>query len=82
MHQSRYARVPADEQTTDPQIDALRAAGCATILREQGSAEEMGVPATPPGSMGWSYRDAQAQGLHHAADRVIAGLGVAGQRLV
>jgi hypothetical protein len=73
-----YARVPADEQTTDP----LKAAGCATILREQGSAEEMGVPATPPGSMGWSYRDAQAQGLHHAADRVIAGMGVAGQRLV
>jgi DNA invertase Pin-like site-specific DNA recombinase len=31
-----YARVSTDEQTTDPQIDALKAAGCRTILREHG----------------------------------------------
>lgn len=32
-----YARVSTDEQTTDPQINALRAAGCAVIHREHGS---------------------------------------------
>ncbi|PNQ95018.1 DNA invertase (plasmid) [Azospirillum argentinense] len=32
-----YARVSTDEQTTDPQIDALKAAGCSTIHREHGS---------------------------------------------
>ena len=30
-----YARVSTDEQGTDPQLDELRAAGCATILEEQ-----------------------------------------------
>ena len=29
-----YARVSTDEQGTDPQLDELRAAGCATILEE------------------------------------------------
>ena len=32
-----YARVSTDEQTTDPQLDALRAAGCTTIHREHAS---------------------------------------------
>ncbi|MBF0561230.1 MAG: recombinase family protein [Alphaproteobacteria bacterium] len=32
-----YARVSTDEQTTDPQIDALKAAGCKVIHREQAS---------------------------------------------
>lgn len=32
-----YARVSTDEQTTDPQIDALKSAGCATIHREHAS---------------------------------------------
>jgi DNA invertase Pin-like site-specific DNA recombinase len=32
-----YARVSTDEQTTDPQIDALKAAGCTVIHREQAS---------------------------------------------
>jgi DNA invertase Pin-like site-specific DNA recombinase len=27
-----YARVSTDEQTTDPQIDALKAAGCQRVL--------------------------------------------------
>jgi DNA invertase Pin-like site-specific DNA recombinase len=39
-----YARVSTDEQTTDPQIDALRAAGCQTILREHGSGGDRARP--------------------------------------
>lgn len=39
-----YARVSTDEQTTDPQIDTLKAAGCALILREHASG---GVRARP-----------------------------------
>ena len=32
-----YARVSTDEQGTDPQLDELRAAGCATIREEHAS---------------------------------------------
>lgn len=39
-----YARVSTDEQTNDPQIDALHAAGCATILREHGSGGDRARP--------------------------------------
>jgi DNA invertase Pin-like site-specific DNA recombinase len=39
-----YARVSTDEQTTDPQIDALKAAGCQTILREHGSGGDRARP--------------------------------------
>src|SRR3954470_14379703 len=39
-----YARVSTDEQTTDPQIDALKAAGCATIHREHGSGGDRARP--------------------------------------
>jgi DNA invertase Pin-like site-specific DNA recombinase len=39
-----YARVSTDEQTTDPQIDALKAAGCAVILREHGSGGDRARP--------------------------------------
>lgn len=39
-----YARVSTDEQTTDPQIDALTAAGCATIHREHGSGGDRARP--------------------------------------
>ena len=31
-----YARVSTEEQGTDPQLDELRAAGCATLLIEDG----------------------------------------------
>jgi DNA invertase Pin-like site-specific DNA recombinase len=39
-----YARVSTDEQTTDPQIDALKAAGCAIIQREHGSGGDRARP--------------------------------------
>ena len=39
-----YARVSTDEQTTDPQIDALKAAGCQNILREHGSGGDRARP--------------------------------------
>ncbi len=39
-----YARVSTDEQTTDPQIDALKAAGCTIIHREQGSGGDRNRP--------------------------------------
>jgi DNA invertase Pin-like site-specific DNA recombinase len=39
-----YARVSTDEQTTDPQIDALKAAGCAAIHREHGSGGDRARP--------------------------------------
>ncbi|HYE01268.1 MAG TPA: recombinase family protein, partial [Alphaproteobacteria bacterium] len=39
-----YARVSTDEQTTDPQIDALRAAGCKTIHREHASGADRARP--------------------------------------
>ncbi|MCW2240627.1 recombinase family protein [Azospirillum canadense] len=39
-----YARVSTDEQTTDPQIDALKTAGCATILREHASGSDRSRP--------------------------------------
>lgn len=32
-----YARVSTDEQTTSPQVDELRAAGCSLIVQERGS---------------------------------------------
>ena len=39
-----YARVSTDEQTTDPQIDALKAAGCSIILRESASGASRARP--------------------------------------
>ena len=39
-----YARVSAEEQGTDPQLDELRAAGCATILEEHASGADRGRP--------------------------------------
>ena len=39
-----YARVSTDEQTTDPQLDALRTAGCATIHREHASGSDRSRP--------------------------------------
>jgi len=39
-----YARVSTDEQGTDPQLDELRAAGCATILEEYASGTDRGRP--------------------------------------
>lgn len=40
-----YARVSTDEQTTDPQIDELKAAGCAEIVKEHGSGADRSRPA-------------------------------------
>ena len=39
-----YARVSTDDQGTDPQLDELRAAGCATILEEHASGADRGRP--------------------------------------
>jgi hypothetical protein len=39
-----YARVSTDEQGTDPQLDELRAAGCATIFEEHGSGTDRSGP--------------------------------------
>jgi len=39
-----YARVSTDEQGTDPQLDELRAAGCATILEEHASGADRSRP--------------------------------------
>ncbi len=39
-----YARVSTEEQGTDPQLDELRAAGCATILEEHASGADRGRP--------------------------------------
>lgn len=39
-----YARVSTDEQGTDPQLDELRAAGCALILEEHASGADRSRP--------------------------------------
>lgn len=39
-----YARVSTDEQTTDPQIDALKRVGCSAIFREQASGASRARP--------------------------------------
>ena len=39
-----YARVSTDEQTTDPQIDALRGHGCETIYQEHRSGKNTDRP--------------------------------------
>src|SRR6476661_8582296 len=39
-----YARVSTEEQGTDPQLDELRAAGCATILEEHASGADRTRP--------------------------------------
>src|SRR6202790_3471777 len=39
-----YARVSTEEQGTDPQLDELRAAGCATVLEEHASGTDRSRP--------------------------------------
>ena len=39
-----YARVSTDQQGTDPQLDELRSAGCATIREEHASGADRGRP--------------------------------------
>jgi hypothetical protein len=39
-----YARVSTEEQGTDPQLDELRAAGCATVLEEHASGSDRSRP--------------------------------------
>src|SRR6202790_869200 len=39
-----YGRVSTEEQGTDPQLDELRAAGCATVLEEHASGADRGRP--------------------------------------
>jgi DNA invertase Pin-like site-specific DNA recombinase len=39
-----YARVSTEEQGTDPQLDELRAAGCATIHEEHASGADRSRP--------------------------------------
>jgi DNA invertase Pin-like site-specific DNA recombinase len=39
-----YARVSTEEQTTDPQIDALRGHRCATIYQEHRSGKNTDRP--------------------------------------
>ena len=39
-----YARVSTEEQDTDPQLDELRAAGCATVLEEHASGADRSRP--------------------------------------
>jgi DNA invertase Pin-like site-specific DNA recombinase len=39
-----YARVSTEEQGTDPQLDELRAAGCATVLEEHASGADRSGP--------------------------------------
>src|ERR1700758_3545476 len=39
-----YARVSTEEQGTDPQLDELAAAGCATILEEHASGADRSRP--------------------------------------
>src|ERR1700704_5310912 len=39
-----YARISTEEQGTDPQLDELRAAGCATVLEEHASGADRSRP--------------------------------------
>jgi len=39
-----YARVPTEDQGTDPQLDELRAAGCDALLEEHASGADRGRP--------------------------------------
>ena len=39
-----YARVSTEDQVTDAQMDALKAAGCAVIYREHASGANRGRP--------------------------------------
>lgn len=39
-----YARVSTDDQSTDPQLDELRAAGYATVLEEHASGADRSRP--------------------------------------
>ena len=39
-----YARVSTEEQDTDPQLDELRAAGCAAVLEEHASGADRSRP--------------------------------------
>src|SRR3979409_891937 len=39
-----YARVSTEEQGTDPQLDELRAAGCATVLEEHATGADRSRP--------------------------------------
>jgi DNA invertase Pin-like site-specific DNA recombinase len=39
-----YARVSTEDQGTNPQLDELRAAGCATVLEEHASGADRSRP--------------------------------------
>ena len=49
-----YARVSTEEQGTDPQLDELRAAGCATVLEEHASVLAS-LAARDPATKPWSW---------------------------
>lgn len=55
-----YARVSTGEQGTDPQLDELRPAGCATILEEHASASTQSASDADDGD----FPDVKASDTH------------------